>query len=185
MKYEPDVVIEPEDDAFTQPAQGGYRVALHRLGRRRGRPQQRRPRNLYALKFASQDTLLQRLKVDRDVGQFRQAANSLSSVKIYCMRADEQPSAFSSQLLAKAPLAKCSGLMPDWLVSPAARANFRKARMVRGVNTIAWATWIQNQVSAPPWLTSGRVPSWGHTRVKNVRSARIWTGMQGRMELLT
>src|SRR5215831_10341624 len=127
MKYEPNVVIEPEDDAFPEPAQGGYSVVLHRLGRRRGRPQERRPGNLDALKFASQDALLQRLNVDRDVGQFRQAANSLSSVKNYCMRADQQPSAFSSQLLAKAPLAKCSGLMPNCLVSPATRANFRKA----------------------------------------------------------
>jgi hypothetical protein len=29
MKHKPHVVIEPEDDAFTEPPQGGYSVALH------------------------------------------------------------------------------------------------------------------------------------------------------------
>src|SRR5260370_36618434 len=77
MEDKPEVVIEPEDDAFAGTAQLSYGVALDRLDRRRSRPQQRRTSTLYSLQLVLQHNHLQRLNVNRDVGQLRQSAHLL------------------------------------------------------------------------------------------------------------
>src|SRR5262249_18133390 len=56
--------------------------------------------------------------------------------------------------------------------------------MARTVKTTACAAWAQNQTSGPFSQASDRDASYGHTRVKKVRSPRRWTGMLGRIELV-
>jgi hypothetical protein len=78
MHDEPEIFFEAETDAFTQPTQLNNLPAFNATDWWRGRTEEKRRREPYALERLLENALLQGFDVNDDVGQFRHRMGRLA-----------------------------------------------------------------------------------------------------------
>ena len=71
MQNQPDVVIEPNRNSLSNPAQGSHLVSKGGVQRRLGSSQEKRPTDEHTLQRLPQDALFERFDIDNDVRQLR------------------------------------------------------------------------------------------------------------------